>query len=177
MNGSVWYLDTSAFVKQLRREPESAALRRWLENEDVVSSDLLRTEARRTVLSAPQELRLRCEADAELEVDEDAVQQILFNLVDNACKYAAGPIELDAEVATDTIRLAVRDRGCGIPRAHRRSIFREFDRGDRATSEGETPGVGLGLPLSRALARDLGGELALDPTLTDGARFVLELPR
>lgn len=62
MSGSVWYLDTSAFVKQLRREPESSALRKWLEDhQDLVSSDLLRTEARRTVLSAPQELCQRCE--------------------------------------------------------------------------------------------------------------------
>ena len=62
MNGSVWYLDTSAFVKQLRREPESVALRRWLESHlEVVSSDLLRTEARRSAMIAPQEVRLRCE--------------------------------------------------------------------------------------------------------------------
>jgi predicted nucleic acid-binding protein len=62
-SGSVWYLDTSAFVKQLRREPESAALRGWLDDDrQVVSSDLLRTEARRTVLTAPQPIRERCEA-------------------------------------------------------------------------------------------------------------------
>jgi predicted nucleic acid-binding protein len=62
MNASVWYLDTSAFVKQLRLERETSALRRWLgSHEEVVSSDLLRTEARRTVLGESQELRLRCE--------------------------------------------------------------------------------------------------------------------
>jgi uncharacterized protein len=62
MSGSVWYLDTSAFVKQLRREPESHALRKWLDtNAEVVSSDLLRTEARRVVLGASPELRRRCE--------------------------------------------------------------------------------------------------------------------
>jgi predicted nucleic acid-binding protein len=62
MSGSVWYLDTSAFVKQLTREPESDALRKWLDaSPEVVSSDLLRTEARRTVLGASSELRRRCE--------------------------------------------------------------------------------------------------------------------
>jgi predicted nucleic acid-binding protein len=62
MSGSVWYLDTSAFVKQLRREPESEALRKWLDTSpEVVSSDLLRTEARRVVLGGSRELRQRCD--------------------------------------------------------------------------------------------------------------------
>ena len=62
MSDSVWYLDTSAFIKLLRRELESDALREWLDSSpEVVSSDLLRTEARRTVLGASPELRLRCE--------------------------------------------------------------------------------------------------------------------
>jgi predicted nucleic acid-binding protein len=62
MSASAWYLDTSAFVKQVRREPESAALRKWLDGDrEIVSSDLLRTEARRTVLGESRQLLLRCE--------------------------------------------------------------------------------------------------------------------
>ena len=62
MSGSAWYLDPSAFVKLLRREPESAALRRWLDShQEIFSSDLLRTEARRIVLGTAPKVRLRCE--------------------------------------------------------------------------------------------------------------------
>lgn len=57
----VWYLDTSAFVKQLRREPETEALTLWLAKRQVASSDLLRTEARRVVLGEPREVRRRCD--------------------------------------------------------------------------------------------------------------------
>jgi len=52
-SAEIWYLDTSAFVKLVRRERSSAALRRWMEDRQVCSSDLLRTEARRAVHEEP----------------------------------------------------------------------------------------------------------------------------
>jgi signal transduction histidine kinase len=127
-------------------------------------------------------LETRLEADAELFVDDEAVQQILFNLVDNACKYGQSEqrpcIELRAELQATSVRIEVRDHGPGITSEARRSIFEPFERrGARAGSENQ-PGVGLGLALSRALARDLGGELRLRPIAQgEGACFVLELPR
>ena len=98
MSGSVWYLDTSAFVKQLRRERESAALRQWLDrDQEVVSSDLLRTEARRTVLGAPRELRLRCE---EL-LDAITLIRLTPELFD-----AAGTLEPRGMRSLDALHLA-----------------------------------------------------------------------
>ena len=55
-------------------------------------------------------------------------------------------------------------------------MFRPFDRGARIVAESETPGIGLGLPLARRLARALGGTLRLEDA-RPGARFVLSLPR
>ena len=101
MSGSVWYLDTSAFVKQLRREPESAALRTWLDGDpDVVSSDLLRTEARRAVLGAPQAIRLRCEA----LLDAMTLIRITPELFD-----AAGILEPYGMRSLDALHLAAVD--------------------------------------------------------------------
>ena len=121
------------------------------------------------------------ENGAEIDVDVDAVTQILFNLVDNASKYAAGrepsTIEVSASITDDSIALTVRDHGPGVPREHRRAIFKPFERGERTAGDNVTPGVGLGLALSRGLAKDLGGSLELDPETAGGARFTLRLPR
>ncbi|MBK9118346.1 MAG: sensor histidine kinase [Phycisphaerales bacterium] len=114
-------------------------------------------------------------------VDPLAVEQILFNLVDNACKYAsAGParrVHVESSADEQHVRLAVRDHGPGVPRAERNRLFRPFHKSASAAAEAK-PGVGLGLALSRRLARRLGGELRL---VTDhaheGACFELELPR
>jgi signal transduction histidine kinase len=114
-----------------------------------------------------------------LHVDVGAVEQILFNLVDNACKYAAGTgdhgLNLEAEVRADECLLRVRDHGPGISREGRRKLFQPFSKSvhEAATS---APGVGLGLALCRRLARDMGGRLELLPG-DAGAAFQLSLPR
>ncbi len=114
-----------------------------------------------------------------VRANPSAVEQILLNLVDNAGKYAgAAPdkrIHLSFRRADGAIDLRVRDHGPGISGAASRRLFRSFSKSahDAANS---APGVGLGLALSRRLARDMGARLRLDKTVTDGACFVLTLP-
>ncbi|HEX5050987.1 MAG TPA: HAMP domain-containing sensor histidine kinase [Planctomycetota bacterium] len=118
--------------------------------------------------------------EAVVVTDEDAVGQILFNLVDNAAKYGKGGeavVELRVGVREGAMHCTVRDHGPGVPAAFRHRIFAPFDRGAVPTASNDAPGVGLGLALARGLARDLGGELRLDDSVHDGASFVLELPR
>jgi two-component system sensor histidine kinase KdpD len=74
------------------------------------------------------------------------------------------------------VRLSVCDHGPGVDAAHRQSVFVPFDRGAVPGSSNDVPGVGLGLPLARGLARDLGGDLRLADNPGGGACFVLELP-
>ena len=117
-------------------------------------------------------------AAAALTTDADAVGQVLFNLVDNACKYASGAadrrIECAAAVDDGRLELRVRDHGPGVPDAAARRVFRPFERGPK--NGDPTPGVGLGLALARGIAHDLGGELLLEPAESNGASFVLRLP-
>jgi signal transduction histidine kinase len=130
-------------------------------------------------------LKLLVEADlpapAPLEVDVEAVGQILFNLVDNACKYAADAsdrtVHLTAEARDGRLVLCVHDHGPGVPGAVAARIFDAFDRGTRSGGD-PTPGVGLGLALARGLARDMGGDLKLRPPgdNASGACFELTLP-
>jgi len=114
-----------------------------------------------------------------VRVDRSAVERILFNLVDNASKYAchAGDkrVHLSADSGDGFALLRVRDHGPGIPAGSERRVFRHFSKSARDAAN-SAPGVGLGLSLSRRLARSLGGDLRLDRGAKDGACFVLSLP-
>jgi signal transduction histidine kinase len=119
-------------------------------------------------------------AGAVVRADASAVEQILFNLVDNACKYAAGAtdkrIHLVAEAAGSRAVLKVCDHGPGISAREARRLFRPFSKSARDAAN-SAPGVGLGLALSRRLAREMGGDLTLIPRPDDGACFALFLPQ
>ncbi|MEX2558307.1 MAG: HAMP domain-containing sensor histidine kinase [Pirellulales bacterium] len=128
-------------------------------------------------------LELVVQADANMlarrvRTDASAVEQVLFNLVDNACKYAAGAIDrrlnLDVAAGRRSVEIRVRDHGPGIAPAQARRLFRPFSKSAADAAE-TAPGVGLGLALSRRLARQLGGDLRYEPP-PQGSCFVLSLP-
>lgn len=108
-----------------------------------------------------------------------AVDQILFNLVDNACKYAAGSnpprMALAVSLTKRHAALQVRDFGPGIARAQHRRLFRPFHKSAQAAAH-SAPGVGLGLALARRLARAIGGDLRLLRSTAAGTTFELRLP-
>jgi signal transduction histidine kinase len=116
--------------------------------------------------------------ESRVLADPAAVEQILFNLVDNACKYAAGAtdrtLHLEARRNAHHVELLLRDHGPGIAAEQRRVLFQPFRKSahDAARS---APGVGLGLALCRRLARDMGGELSYAPDPSGGACFTLRL--
>ena len=112
---------------------------------------------------------------SEVKADPAAVEHVLFNLIDNAAKYGAGPVTLDATASACTLKIRVRDQGKGIPAGERKQIFRPFHKSAAAAAESR-PGVGLGLALSRRLARAGGGDLELASNEA-GTCFVLRLPR
>jgi signal transduction histidine kinase len=116
------------------------------------------------------------------KVDITSLEQILLNLVDNAVKYARGypgqtlPLELSVRVEGSRVSLALRDYGPGIGSAVAKNIFTAFHKSADAAAH-SAPGVGLGLSLSRRLARQMGGNLRfVDPAEGSGALFCLELP-
>lgn len=113
-----------------------------------------------------------------LRVDAAAVEHVLFNLIDNAAKYAAAsqPAQVEIEVRATPRQLEIRviDHGPGIPISERKRIFRAFHKSAREAAESR-PGVGLGLALSRRLAASLGGSLVCEDA-PHGACFALRLP-
>lgn len=109
--------------------------------------------------------------------DVSAVERILYNLVDNSCKYAAVAedkrIEVSARLEGSRAVFRVGDHGPGIAPEDRQRVFKAFERGN-AQGDGSIPGLGLGLALAQGLARDMGGKLRLVEARP--ATFELELP-
>jgi signal transduction histidine kinase len=113
-----------------------------------------------------------------VRVAQDAVVQVLGNLLDNACKYSPDgePVRLSGTREGAEAVLAVEDAGPGIPEAERQRIFDRFTQLERHIHR-RAGGVGLGLYIARQLARSQDGELlVVDPTGGRGARFELHLP-
>jgi signal transduction histidine kinase len=112
-------------------------------------------------------------AETVLRVEQGAVERILFNLVDNACRHGGGAaIELVCSSSGRWWTVRVADGGPGVDRRAARRLFRTFHRAGNAAADG----IGLGLALSRRLARRMGGDLALERRDSSGACFRLSLP-
>jgi signal transduction histidine kinase len=133
---------------------------------------------RERAAGAGMDLRVSIDSSLSVMAEPGALEQILFNLVDNACKYAAAAadrrIELTAARQGRWIVVRVRDFGPGLSHEDARRIFVPFGR-SAARAAGAAPGVGLGLALCRSLARSLWGSLALERVEGAGACFVLRL--
>jgi PAS domain S-box-containing protein len=130
---------------------------------------------------AERSLRLeRGDVPADLTVfaDEDKSRQILLNLLANALKFtpADGCITVTASAQNGDVCIAVRDTGIGVPAAQLEQIFEPFMQAKRAIRS-KDGGVGLGLAISRQLARAMGGDLTVVSAPDEGSTFTLVLPR
>jgi len=112
-----------------------------------------------------------------VRTDEDAIEQVLLNLLDNAIKYASEGKELtvDLTLREDHVRARVMDRGPGIPAKHRTRIFEKFHRVDSSLTS-RHPGSGLGLSIARTIMRDLHGDLLYEPREGGGSCFTVVIP-
>jgi len=119
------------------------------------------------------------DAEAEVLLDGDALQQILGNLFSNVEKYAASgeSMTVQSEQDGDWTTIKVSDKGPGIPHANRDRIFEPFYRiSDKLT--GGVAGTGIGLSIARDLAHLHGGDLVLVPTASGACfRLTLQTPR
>lgn len=123
-------------------------------------------------------VEIREGASTALAGDQITLERIVTNLVENACKYGASPagvVTLRGMVEGSHAIIQVSDEGPGISAADRARIFEPFERGHDLETETKQ-GLGLGLPLARGLARELGGELRLVEREGRGATFELRVP-
>ena len=110
--------------------------------------------------------------------DEEAVRQIVDNLVDNAIKYTpeGGSVSVICHSDRNSATIEVADTGIGIPRADLPRIFERFYRVDKARSR-ELGGTGLGLSIVKHLMQSIGGQIDVTSRVGSGSRFTVHLPR
>ncbi len=129
---------------------------------------------------AAKELQVRLEASDDLpaiEADENRLQEIIYNLLDNAVKYsrAGSEIVLCAERTGDSVRISVTDQGAGIPASDLPRIFERFYRADKARSR-QIGGTGLGLSIVKHIAQLHGGSVEARSEFGRGSTVGVLLP-
>jgi len=109
--------------------------------------------------------------------DENALGQMVTNLVDNAIKYtpAMGDVHVVIEVNASTALLSIKDDGIGIDEANQERIFERFYRVDKARSQ-SLGGTGLGLAIVKHIVQNHKGSLQLKSKLNQGSTFVIKIP-
>ena len=120
----------------------------------------------------------RAEERTRVLADRERTIQVLLNLVSNAVKFTGpgGRISVTCTAASATVSVHVRDTGPGIPADRLEEIFDPFVQAGRSSQE-RRQGVGLGLAISRELARMMEGELTVESVVGEGSTFTLTLPR
>lgn len=116
--------------------------------------------------------------DDVVHADPDRLQQILLNLLTNAIKFTGpgGRISVECSRTGDRVTIQVRDTGVGIPPHELQRVFEPFVQLEPQSVEDTHRGVGLGLSISRDLARAMDGDLTAESTSGEGSVFVLDLP-
>jgi len=167
----------SALVNNLlemaRIESGEVKLRRqWQPFEEVVGSAL--KAAQSALERHPVDVALGAHMPL-VEFDATLIERVLYNLLENAAKYtpAGTHVTLAADVAGDELVVSVTDAGPGIPKGQEEAIFEKFTRGAR---ESATPGVGLGLAISRGIVEAHHGRITAANVPGGGARITFTLP-
>ena len=118
-----------------------------------------------------------CDPAMLVQADQEKLQQILLNLLTNAIKFtdAGGEVCVECVTGESMASITVADTGTGIPSEKLASVFDPFVQVDQRLTRANE-GVGLGLAISRDLARGMGGDLTAESSLGEGSRFTLTLP-
>jgi signal transduction histidine kinase len=177
-------IETGTLVLERRRADLAALVREVVQS----TRDVLAINA--PVLQVDYTVTLEGPESVPCELDQTRLEQVLVNLLDNAIKYSpnGGPIHVTVEAPLDgdaacpptraaggqpVARIAVRDRGVGVPPAHRERIFERFY---QVRKRDNPSGMGLGLYVSRQIVELHGGALTAEFPPDGGSRFVVSLP-
>ena len=157
---------------RLRLEPQAVALGKLVD--DALAMVEVRAADKHISLARPNGQR-----EVEVRVDPTRALQILANLLGNAVKFTPNFGAVGVSIVppdAGRIRVTVWDTGPGVPDDKRALIFDKFQQVHDTILARRHEGIGLGLTLSRELARAMGGELELEETSPSGSRFTVTLP-
>jgi len=154
-----------------------------LELESVPVDDVVR-EAAVNLSTLFDAKHIECRVDLPEEplppvhADRQKLNQVLFNLVNNAIKFtpAGGTVTLSARAEGDFVHVAVADTGIGIPEEKLPNLFQRFFRANERRARG-TPGTGLGLAIVKEIVELVGGTVRCESEVGRGSRFTFSLPK
>jgi signal transduction histidine kinase len=157
---------------KLELNPEPVDLPRLIDDVIGTAGQLAEKNKNRLVVEAPQDV-------GPLTADSLRLKQILLNLLSNACKFTKeGEIALRVREVVDGhawIELAVADTGIGLTAEQQAKLFQDFTQADSLTAR-RYGGTGLGLALSRKLARMMGGDVTVASEPGKGSVFTVRMP-
>lgn len=112
-----------------------------------------------------------------VQIDPDRISQVIRNLVSNAAKFslAGGTVDLSIEKDDLSVRIEVKDKGCGISEADQGRIFERFTQVDSSITRQHNE-TGLGLAISKVIVNAHDGELGVTSIVGEGSTFYFELP-
>ena len=147
---------------------------------DVRLRDLLTEQVKRlSPLAREQGIELECAIRDAVDTVGDAVklQQVIYNVIDNAIKYTprGGSVRAELSRSGKTAYIRVTDTGIGIPKDDLSHVFERFYRVDKARSR-ETGGTGLGLSICKQIMLQHGGDITASSEEGKGSTFIIELP-
>ncbi len=146
----------------------------WASLEEVVGTAL---RATRHLLPAAR-VRVHLPPDLPLvEFDAALLERVLVNLLENAARYGAPPVEVWARTLPEALEVRVRDHGPGLPASRTAKESTLFDKFTRGQAESATPGVGLGLAICKAVVDAHQGRIEAGNADGGGAQFIVRLPR
>jgi signal transduction histidine kinase len=132
-----------------------------------------------TALYGPHRIRCEIPRDAPLLfVDHDRFIQVLYNLLDNACKYAVpdAPITIEATWSPTELTAGVADGGPGVPASERENVFQRFYRGGGGARKTGVRSIGLGLAICRGIVEAHGGKIWVEENRGRGSLFRFTIP-
>ncbi len=149
---------------------EKANLAELIDHVKLVFQKSIANEGFLVSLSVPETL-------PELVIDREAIQQVLYNLLDNAYKYSGDSkkIEILVESTGDSIKISVKDFGIGIQREDQQKIFERFFRGGNELTR-SVKGSGIGLTIVKKIIEAHHGTVSLESTPGKGSTFIIRLP-
>src|SRR5262249_21058856 len=159
-------------AEKLKLNPQPVQLAPLINDVTTTAGQLAEQNKNRLVVDAQENL-------GALTVDPMRLRQILLNLLSNACKFTkAGEVKLAARKVSNGshfVEFAVSDTGIGMTTEQQAKLFEEFSQADRTTAQ-HFGGTGLGLALSRKLARMMGGDVTVTSEPGKGSVFTVRLP-
>lgn len=141
--------------------------------------ELLRSIAEEIGVARPEKvIEVRCRPIA-VAWDKDRTEQVFSNLIGNAADHGEPktPVTVSADADEQSVWVDVHNQGTPIPPELQRVLFDPFRRGERDSRTPETEGLGLGLYVSREIARAHGGSIEVRSSLEEGTTFRVTLPR